>query len=86
MTISEAVRPEICTALGVIEAKERVIGLNKILSEESTDVMNALVFSELAGKAEDYYEYEKKINKVTLEQVKKLAKFKNYSTAAIVPK
>ncbi len=70
------------------EAKERLIGLRKITSEESSKVMNSLLFSEIATAAEDYYENEKKINKVTLEQVKHLAKtlVKNYSTAAIVPK
>jgi len=68
------------------EAKERVLGLEKISKEESSNVMNELLFAELAGKAEDYYEKEKKIKAVTLEQVKKLAKIKNYSTAAIVPK
>jgi len=68
------------------QAKQRVIGLHKILSEESTDVMNNLIFAELAGKAEDYYKFERKVKSIMLEQVKKLARFKNYSTAAIVPK
>jgi len=70
------------------ESKERIIGLKKVSSEESITVMNELLFSELFSKAEDYYIYEENINKVTLEEVKTLAKeiIKNYSTAAIVPK
>ncbi len=68
------------------EAKERLLGLKKITSEESTGVMNELAIHELTGKAEEYYEYEEKIKNVKLEQVKKLAKIKEYSTAAIVPK
>jgi len=68
------------------EAKERVTGLQKITSEESSSVMNELMYHELANKAEDYYEHENKIKVVTLKQVKKLAEIKDYSTAAIVPK
>lgn len=68
------------------EAKERVIGLRKVTSEESASVMNELVFAELTGKAEDYYKYEENIRKVTLADVKKFASIKDYSFAAIVPK
>ena len=67
------------------EAKERLIGLRKISSEESARVMNELVFAELAGEAEEYYKHEQRIKAVTLEQVKKLAKIKKYSTAAVIP-
>lgn len=70
------------------EAKERLIGLRRLAREESDGVMNQLLFAELSGSAEEYYEHEKKINMVTLEDVKKLAKsmIKEYSVAAIVPK
>lgn len=69
-------------------AKEQLIGLRKVLSEESTSVLNVLTYSELVNGAEEYYQFEKKINEVTMEEVKKLAKelLKKYSTAAIVPK
>ncbi|MBS3088986.1 insulinase family protein [Candidatus Pacearchaeota archaeon] len=68
------------------EAKERVIGLNRISKEESVNVMSELMFAELTTKAEDYYTQEKKINAVDLEQVKSLAKINSYSAAVIVPK
>jgi predicted Zn-dependent peptidase len=68
------------------EAKEQVIGLKKVSSEESLNVMQELVFQELVGNAEDYYKYEENINRVTLEDIKKVADVKEYSTAAIVPK
>ena len=76
------------TETNIKEAKERLIGLKEVVSEESSQTMNALLFEELAGDAEKYYEYENNINAVTLEQVKQLAKSitKKYSTAAIVPK
>lgn len=70
------------------EAKQRLIGLKQVTSEESSSVMNELMYAELISKAEDYYEYENQISKVTLEEVKSLAKksIKEFSTAAIVPK
>jgi len=70
------------------EAKETLIGLKKINSEESANVMNELLFYELFGKAEGYYKFEEEIKKIRLEEVKKLASeiIKNYSSAAIVPK
>ena len=70
------------------ETKEQLIGSRKVESEESSGVMNALMFHELNGDAEEYYNFEKKISQVSLGQVKSLAEnlIKNYSTAAIVPK
>jgi len=68
------------------EAKERVIGLRKVSSEESVNVMNELIFAELAGKAEDYYERDEKIKNVSLKDVRKFADIKNYSLAVIAPK
>lgn len=69
------------------EAKERLIGLRKVASEESSHVMNELMYYELIGEAEDYYGYEKEIKSVTLEGVKRMARegIKKYSTAAILP-
>jgi predicted Zn-dependent peptidase len=71
------------------EAKEQIMGLRRVKSEEGISVMNELVFSELQGGAEDYYEHEKKIEGVSLKQIKKLARDlikQGYSTAAVVPK
>ncbi len=68
------------------ESKERLIGLKNVLSEESASVLNELMYSELVNKAEDYYEYENKINSVTLDQVKKFSNIKSFSTASIIPK
>lgn len=70
------------------EAKETIRGLRKIGKEESSNVMEALMYSELAGKAEDYYDFENKIDLVKLADVKQLAKKmkEKYSSAAIVPK
>lgn len=68
------------------EAKERVVGLRRVSSEESADVMNELMYSEFIGSAENYYKHEENIKKVKLVDVKKLAKIKEFSSAAIIPK
>jgi len=68
------------------EAKERVLGLNKISKEESTNVITNLMLYELTTKAEDYYKQEEKIKAVTLDEVKQFSKIKEFSTAAIIPK
>ena len=70
------------------EAKERLIGLRKVSSEESSRVMAELIYAEMTEGSEEYYKHEEKIRAVKLEDVKKLARemIKKYSTAAIVPK
>lgn len=70
------------------EAKEMLVGLRKVSSEESSDVMNELMYYELISKAEEYYNYEKRVREVKLADVKKMALrgLSKYSTAAVVPK
>lgn len=67
------------------EIKEKMIGARKISSEESSSVMNELLMAEIAGRAEDYYSFEDKVKSVKLEDVKKVAKIKDYSISAVVP-
>ncbi|OGJ22074.1 hypothetical protein A3K73_06510 [Candidatus Pacearchaeota archaeon RBG_13_36_9] len=67
------------------EAKEQLIGLREVGSEESEEVLAALITEENAGNAEEFYKYEERINALKLEDVKKLAKLKNYSFMALVP-
>ena len=47
--------------------------------------MTDLLYNEIWGKAENSYEFEKRISEVKLEDVKKAAKIKNYSFLALVP-
>ena len=72
----------------LLEAKERLIGLQQISREESSRVMQELLFYEFAAEAEEYYRQESKVRAVTLIDVKKLAKemVQRYSSVAIVPK
>jgi len=67
------------------EAKEQLIGNNKISREDSQEQMVDLLSHEISGKAEDSYEFEKEIRQVRLEDVKKLADFKTYSFFALLP-
>ena len=67
------------------EAKEQLIGNNKIGREDSQEQMVDLLSHEIFGKAEDSYKFEEEIRKVKLEDVKKLANFKDYSFFALLP-
>ncbi len=67
------------------EAKEQLIGLKDVGSENSEDAMLELISEENAGNAGEYYKYEERINKLKLEEVKKLVKLKGYSFFALLP-
>jgi len=87
--LDEIAKIESMTEEDLKEAKERVIGLDKVKSEESSSVMNELMFYELVGDVNMYYKREERVNKVNLEDVKRLAKSsieQGYSTSAVVPK
>jgi predicted Zn-dependent peptidase len=86
--ISEFNKIKDITEKEIDEAKETLIGLKKISSEESANVMNELLYHELFIGAESYYKYEENIRNVKIEDVKELASrlIKKYSVASIVPK
>ncbi len=67
------------------DTKKQLIGNYHISMENSEIQMNQLLFSEIDGKVEEFYEFEKKIRAVKLKDVKDLAKIKNYSFFALVP-
>jgi len=72
----------------VNQIKEQLIGNYQISMEDSQQQMVNLLDSELQNNAKEFYNFEKKILKVKLEDVKKLASEakKNYSFFALVPK
>lgn len=72
----------------VSKIKEQLIGNYQISMEDSQQQMVNLLGYELRGNAIDFYDFEKNILKVKLEDVKKLAKeaTENYSFFALVPK
>ncbi len=67
------------------EAKERLIGLRQISKEKCDSTMIELLQEELGGDAKNYYNYETKINKVKLQEVRDLSKLKGYSFVGLVP-
>lgn len=71
------------------QAKEQLRGNSSISREDSQGEMLDLLFNEIWDKAENSYDYEKNIEQVRLEEVKKIAasvKEGNYSFVALVPK
>lgn len=67
------------------EVKEKLIGTKQINQEKCDSTMVELVQEEIGGNAENYYKYEEGINKVRLEDIKKLSKIKGYSFVALIP-
>ncbi|MEK6829258.1 MAG: pitrilysin family protein [Nanoarchaeota archaeon] len=67
------------------QVKEQLIGNYYISMEDSALHMHKLISSEVDDDVEEFYKYEKNINTVKLENVKKLAKIKEYSFFALVP-
>jgi predicted Zn-dependent peptidase len=67
------------------EVKEQLIGNSKISREDSQGQMLDLLYNEIWDNAKNSYDFEKGIREVKLEDVKKLADFKEYSLIALVP-
>jgi len=67
------------------QVKEQIIGNYNISMEDSQSQMASLLANEISGKAEEFYEFEKNILDVKLEDVKKMANIKDYSFFALVP-
>ncbi len=70
------------------QIKEQLVGNYQISMEDSQQQMINLLSYELHGNAKEFYNFEKDVLKVKLEEVKKLAldAKKNYSFFALVPK
>ncbi|VVB80130.1 Insulinase (Peptidase family M16) [uncultured archaeon] len=68
--------------------KEQVIGTYQISMEDSQSQMTNLLTYELNGNAKDFYDFEKNIRAVKLNDIKKIASLalKKYSFLALVPK
>jgi len=69
------------------QIKDQLIGNYQISMEDSQNQMVNLLLSEIHGDASEFYEFEKKISEVKLEDVKELAKnaVEKYSFFALVP-
>ena len=67
------------------QVKEQLIGNYYISMEDSVLHMHKLISSEVNDDIEEFYKYEKNIKAVKLEDVKGLAKIKDYSLFVLVP-
>lgn len=56
------------------KTKEKLISSRYLEREDSRDVVTSLLFEEMAGTLEDYYDYEKFVRNVKIEDLKKLQK------------
>ena len=68
------------------EVKEQLMGNHHISMEDSQTQMMNLLFHESVENAEKFYCFEKDIAEVRLEDVRELAKIKDFSFFALVPK
>jgi len=66
-------------------AKIQVVGNRRVESEGSSETAVNLIMEELTGDAEDYYNYEKRINEVSLDDIKKLAGISEYASFSLGP-
>jgi len=69
------------------EIKNQIIGNHQISMENSDTQLFHLLLVEVNGNAKNYYDFEKKIKEVKLEEVKRIAKFatEKNSFFALVP-
>ena len=70
------------------QIKEQLVGNYQISMEDSQQQMISLLGYELHGNAKDFYNFEKDVLKVKLEDIKKLAASaaKDYSFFSLIPK
>jgi predicted Zn-dependent peptidase len=66
-------------------AKVQVIGNRHVEMEGSNETAINLIMEEVVGDANDYYDYEKKINAVSLGDIKKLASMMEYASFSLGP-
>lgn len=69
------------------QVREQIVGNHQISMEDSQNQMVNLLYHELCGNAEDFYDFERKISEVGLEEVKELAKkaVENHSFFVLEP-
>ncbi len=67
------------------DAKERLIGFRQISKEKCDSTMVELLQEEIGGNAGEYYNYEDRIGKIKLKDVRELCKLKGFSFVALIP-
>jgi len=67
------------------EAKVQVVGNRKVESEGSSETALNLILEEISGDSKKYYDYEKNISKVSLKDVRSLAKRAKFASFSLGP-
>lgn len=67
------------------KTKKQLVGSFLVENEDSISTATNLLMFEVNRKAEDYYKYEEHLNKVTLNDIVKLARLKKYSLVVLSP-
>jgi len=67
------------------KAKKQAIGNFIVKNEDSISTATNLMMFEICRKAEDYYNYADNLNKVSLDEIVKLARIKKYSIVVFGP-
>jgi predicted Zn-dependent peptidase len=83
--LKEFSKMESLTEKELSAAKVQVVGNRVVENEGSDESAIGLMFSEIHGRAEDYYDFEKKVNKVSLDDVCALAKKSDFASFSLGP-
>jgi predicted Zn-dependent peptidase len=67
------------------EGKQQISGNFQVAQEDSSQAAVDLLEEELSGKAENHYKYIEKIQKVSLDDIKRLAEIKDYACYVLTP-
>jgi predicted Zn-dependent peptidase len=67
------------------DGKQQVIGKYDVNSEDSNTRAVNLFLEEISGNGEDYYKFKENIEKISLEDIKKLAEKTEYSSFVLSP-
>jgi len=62
------------------DGKTQIIGNYGVMSEDSSSVAQNLISEEIGESAEEYYKFRENIMKVSLDDIKKIAKIKDYAS------
>jgi predicted Zn-dependent peptidase len=67
------------------EGKKQLKGSFDVSTEDCANTALNLIFEEIVGDAKKYYEYKEKIDAVSIEDVRSLAKFEDFSSFVVQP-
>ena len=67
------------------DGKEQIIGNYLVELEGSNETAVNLILEEISGNADNFYKYAREVNKISLEDIKKLAEKTDYASFVLSP-